>query len=84
MLDDPSRGLAPMAVSADFHTIRELNRTGVSILLVEQNARMAPKIADRAIALDRGRVTTSGTSRQLLDDRQVQHAVLGRRQLAHT
>jgi branched-chain amino acid transport system ATP-binding protein len=84
MLDEPSLGLAPMVVRAIFHTIRELNRNGVSILLVEQNARMALKIADRAIVLDRGRVTISGTSRQLLDDPQVQHAFLGRRELAHT
>jgi branched-chain amino acid transport system ATP-binding protein len=84
MLDEPSLGLAPMVVRAIFQTIRELNRNGVSILLVEQNARMALKIADRAIVLDRGRVTISGTSRQLLDDPQVQHAFLGRRELVHT
>jgi branched-chain amino acid transport system ATP-binding protein len=84
MLDEPSLGLAPMVVRAIFHTITELNRNGVSILLVEQNARMALKIADRAVVLDRGRITISGTSRQLLDDPQVQHAFLGRRELVHT
>jgi branched-chain amino acid transport system ATP-binding protein len=81
MLDEPSLGLAPMVVRGIFQTIRELNREhGVSMLLVEQNARMALKVADRATVLDRGRVTLDGTSQQLLHDPQVQHVFLGRRE----
>lgn len=81
MLDEPSLGLAPIVVRGIFRTIRELNREhGVSMLLVEQNARMALKVSDRATVLDRGRATLSGTSEQLLQDPQVQHVFLGRRE----
>ena len=79
MLDEPSLGLAPLIVRDIFRTIRELNRErGMSILLVEQNARMALKLANRATVLDRGRTTLHGSSEALLQDPAVQHAFLGR------
>jgi branched-chain amino acid transport system ATP-binding protein len=79
MLDEPSLGLAPMIVRSIFRIIRELNRDrGMSILLVEQNARMALKLAHRATVLDRGRTMLSGNSAALLEDPAVQHAFLGK------
>jgi branched-chain amino acid transport system ATP-binding protein len=79
MLDEPSLGLAPMIVRNIFRIIRELNRDrGMSILLVEQNARMALKLANRAIVLDRGKTTLHGSSALLMQDPAVQHAFLGR------
>jgi branched-chain amino acid transport system ATP-binding protein len=79
MLDEPSLGLAPMVVREIFRIIRELNREqGVSILLVEQNARMALKVANRAYVLERGEITLSGTSAELIQDPAVQRAFLGR------
>ena len=79
MLDEPSLGLAPMIVRDIFRIIRELNRErGMSILLVEQNARMALKLANRATVLDRGKTTLHGSSAELIQDPAVQHAFLGR------
>jgi branched-chain amino acid transport system ATP-binding protein len=79
MLDEPSLGLAPMIVRDIFRIIRELNRErGMSILLVEQNARMALKLANRATVLDRGKTTLHGGSDALMQDPAVQHAFLGR------
>jgi branched-chain amino acid transport system ATP-binding protein len=79
MLDEPSLGLAPMIVREIFRIIQELNREqGVSILLVEQNARMALRVARRAYVLERGEVTLSGTSEGLTQDPEVQRAFLGR------
>jgi branched-chain amino acid transport system ATP-binding protein len=79
MLDEPSLGLAPLIVRDIFRTIRELNRErGMSILIVEQKARMALKLANRATVLDRGRTTLHGSSAALLQDPAVQHAFLGR------
>jgi branched-chain amino acid transport system ATP-binding protein len=80
MLDEPSLGLAPMVVHEIFRIIRKLNdEQGVSILLVEQNARMALKVANRAYVLERGEITLSGTSGDLLQNPEVQRAFLGRR-----
>jgi branched-chain amino acid transport system ATP-binding protein len=79
MLDEPSLGLAPIVVREIFRIIRELNREqGVSILLVEQNARMALRVASRAYVLERGEVTLSGTSEVLSRDPEVQRAFLGK------
>jgi branched-chain amino acid transport system ATP-binding protein len=83
MLDEPSLGLAPMIVRDIFRIIRELNRErGMSILLVEQNARMALKLANRATVLDRGKTTLYGSSAALMQDPAVQHAFLGRAAVA--
>lgn len=77
MLDEPSMGLAPLLVSQIFSIIRELKDTGVTILLVEQNARMALRIADRAYVLETGRVKLSDTADALLHNDEVQKAYLG-------
>lgn len=77
MLDEPSLGLAPMLVKAIFNTIREINERGVTVLLVEQNARAALKIADRAYVLETGRIVLSGGARDLLRDERVRKAYLG-------
>ncbi|MGD2164181.1 MAG: ABC transporter ATP-binding protein [Anaerolineae bacterium] len=77
MLDEPSLGLAPMLVKAIFDTIREINERGVTVLLVEQNARAALKIADRAYVLETGGIVLSGRAKDLLQDERVRKAYLG-------
>ena len=77
MLDEPSMGLAPLLVSQIFSIIRELKDTGVTILLVEQNARMALRIADRAYVLETGRVKLSDSADAVLNNDEVQKAYLG-------
>jgi len=77
MLDEPSLGLAPMLVKAIFDTVREINERGVTVLLVEQNARAALKIADRAYVLETGRIVLSGSASKLLLDERVRKAYLG-------
>ena len=77
MLDEPSMGLATLLVSQIFSIIRELKDTGVTILLVEQNARMALRIADRAYVLETGRVKLSDSADALLNNDEVQKAYLG-------
>ncbi|SMC55339.1 ABC transporter ATP-binding protein [Papillibacter cinnamivorans] len=77
MLDEPSMGLAPLLVYQIFEIIRELNRAGTTILLVEQNAQMALSIADRGYVLETGRIVTAADSAVLLDDSAVQKAYLG-------
>ena len=77
MLDEPSLGLAPMLVKAIFNTIREINGRGVTVLLVEQNARAALKIADRAYVLETGRIVLSDSASKLLRDERVRKAYLG-------
>ncbi len=79
LLDEPSLGLAPMLVKAIFETIREINARGTTILLVEQNARAALKIAHRAYVLETGRVVLSGPARELMQDERVRKAYLGER-----
>lgn len=77
MLDEPSMGLAPILVEQVFDIIRQLHKAGTTILLVEQNAQMALAVADRAYVLETGRVTLSGTGRELAESEQVQKAYLG-------
>jgi branched-chain amino acid transport system ATP-binding protein len=77
LLDEPSLGLAPIVVGKIFKTIREINREGVTVLLVEQNARAAMKLSDRTYVLESGRVALTGASRDLLSDEQVRKAYLG-------
>ena len=76
-LDEPSLGLAPMLVRAIFETIKEINERGVTILLVEQNARAALKLADRGYVLETGRIVLSGTAEELMRDERVRKAYLG-------
>ncbi len=77
MLDEPSLGLAPLLVRDIFQAIRTLNQEGTTILLVEQNARRALALADRAYVIEQGRVAGSGTGEALLHDAHVQRAYLG-------
>jgi branched-chain amino acid transport system ATP-binding protein len=77
LLDEPSLGLAPQVVVQIFEVIRDLNRKGMSVLLVEQNARMALKVAHRGYVLETGRVTLADTADKLLTDPRVRAAYLG-------
>jgi branched-chain amino acid transport system ATP-binding protein len=77
LLDEPSAGLSPTAVDAVFERITEINRAGVSIVMVEQNARRCLQIADRGYVLDQGRNAYTGTGRELLDDPKVIECYLG-------
>ena len=77
MLDEPSLGLAPMLVRDIFRTIKSINEQGVTILLVEQNARVALKLADRGYVIETGRIALAGTAEGLLQDERVRKAYLG-------
>ena len=77
MLDEPSMGLAPMMVAKIFDTIRDISAQGVSILLVEQNARLALQIAQRGYVLESGKIALSGAASELLGSAAVQRAYLG-------
>jgi branched-chain amino acid transport system ATP-binding protein len=77
MFDEPSLGLAPTIVRAVLDTISELNRSGITCLLVEQNVAQSLKLASRAYVLENGRVTLSGTGAELLADDRVRSAYLG-------
>ncbi|MFI1461787.1 ABC transporter ATP-binding protein [Nocardia carnea] len=77
LLDEPSMGLAPMVIQQIFRIIAEINATGTTVLLVEQNARQALARSDRGYILETGAVTKSGPGRELLDDPAVQAAYLG-------
>ena len=79
MMDEPSLGLAPIIVQGIFDIIREINRQGVTILLIEQNANMALKIADYAYVMETGRITMTGTGAELLENEAVKEAYLGKK-----
>ena len=77
LLDEPSLGLAPLIVLKIFEVVRKLNDEGMSILLVEQAARMALKLAHRGYVMETGHITMTGTAAELLADKRVQDAYLG-------
>ena len=77
LLDEPSMGLAPMMVTRIFEIIQDIARQGVTILLVEQNARLALEIASRGYVMESGAITLSGAARELLDNPRVREAYLG-------
>lgn len=77
LLDEPSLGLAPILVKSIFATIKEINETGVTVLLVEQNARAALKLADRGYVMEVGKIVLEETSDKLLKNPQVRKAYLG-------
>ncbi len=77
MMDEPSMGLSPILVEEIFSIIREINKGGTTVLLVEQNAQMALSIADRAYVMETGRIVKSGEARALLNDEDVRKAYLG-------
>lgn len=78
MMDEPSLGLAPLIVQSVFDIIREINRQGVTILLVEQNANMALKSANLGYVMETGRITMTGTGAELLENEEVKSAYLGK------
>lgn len=77
MMDEPSLGLAPIVVKGIFDIIKEINRMGVTVLLIEQNANMALSIADIGYVLETGKITTTGPGKQLLNDPAIKAAYLG-------
>jgi branched-chain amino acid transport system ATP-binding protein len=78
MLDEPSMGLAPLMVNQVYEILAELKKSGTTILLVEQNARAALKVADRGYVLETGRIILDGAAAELRDDPEVQRAYLGK------
>ena len=76
LLDEPSMGLAPLLVDEIFSIIQDINKTGTTILLVEQNANRALHISNRGYVLETGKITTSGKSSDLLNDEKVKEAYL--------
>lgn len=77
LLDEPSMGLSPLLVKEIFHIIKEINDNGTTVLLVEQNAKMALGIANRAYVLENGKIALSGTGEELANSPQVKKAYLG-------
>ncbi|WP_177504628.1 ABC transporter ATP-binding protein [Anaerosinus sp.] len=77
LLDEPSMGLAPLLVKEIFTIVQEINRTGTTVLLVEQNANMALSIANKAYVLETGRITLSGDAKELAASEEVRKAYLG-------
>jgi branched-chain amino acid transport system ATP-binding protein len=77
LLDEPSMGLSPIMVEKIFEVVREISKEGITVMLVEQNARLALQAADRGYVMDSGTVTMSGDAKQMLDDPKVRAAYLG-------
>ena len=77
LLDEPSMGLAPLIVADIFKIIKEINEQGTTVLLVEQNARQALKVADYGYVLETGKVVASGNAKELLQDDTIQKAYFG-------
>jgi branched-chain amino acid transport system ATP-binding protein len=77
LLDEPSMGLSPVLVREIFHVLKEINISGTTILLVEQNANMALRLAARGYVLETGIITLSGSGKDLLGDPRVREAYLG-------
>lgn len=77
LMDEPSMGLSPLYVNEIFDIIREINKSGTTVLLVEQNAKKALSMANRAYVLETGKITLSGDARELMNNEQVKRAYLG-------
>jgi len=77
LLDEPSMGLAPLMVQKVFETVLAIAREGVTILLIEQNAKLALEVSNRAYVMESGEITLSGDAKQLLSDPKVRAAYLG-------
>ena len=77
LMDEPSMGLSPLLVKEIFRNIQDINKQGTTVLLVEQNAKMALAIADRAYVLETGKITLEGTGKELAADERVRKAYLG-------
>ena len=79
MMDEPSLGLAPLIIKDIFNIIQEINSRGMTILLIEQNANMALKVAHQAYVLETGKITMSGTGQELLENPDIKAAYLGKK-----
>ena len=79
MMDEPSLGLAPLVIKEIFNIIRRINESGTTVLLVEQNANMALKVAHHAYVLETGRIKTEGSGRELLENEEIKEAYLGKK-----
>ena len=79
MMDEPSLGLAPLVVQDIFKIIKEVNEEGITVLLIEQNANMALKVAHKAYVMETGKITMQGTGRELLENEEIKEAYLGKR-----
>ena len=79
ILDEPSLGLAPVLVKVIFKAIKEISKSGVTVLLVEQNAKAALKLADRGYVLELGKISYEGRSEELLNSKTIQEAYLGKK-----
>ena len=77
LLDEPSMGLAPILVKEIFQIIKDINAEGTTVLLVEQNAKMALSIADRGYVMETGKIVMSGTGAELIESSDIQKAYLG-------
>ena len=77
LMDEPSMGLSPILVNEIFDIIRSVNEAGTTVLLVEQNAKKALAIADRAYVLETGKIVTSGNAQELMNDDAIKKAYLG-------
>ena len=77
LMDEPSMGLSPLLVQEIFSIIKEVNAQGITVLLVEQNAKMALKVANRAYVLETGKIKLSGDAQELLHNDEVRKAYLG-------
>jgi len=77
LLDEPSMGLSPIMVQKIFEVVNTISKEGVTVLLVEQNARLALQAADRAYVMDSGLITMHGNASEMLDDPRVKEAYLG-------
>lgn len=79
MMDEPSLGLAPLVVQSIFKIIKTINKNGMTVLLIEQNANMALQVADKAYVLETGRITLEGSGAELLANESVKEAYLGKK-----
>lgn len=79
MMDEPSLGLAPLVIKDIFRIIQEINKQGMTVLLIEQNANMALKIADIAYVLETGKITMTGSGQELLENPDIKEAYLGKK-----
>ena len=79
MMDEPSLGLAPIVVKSIFDIIKQINKEGITVLLIEQNANMALQCADTAYVLETGNITMTGTGAELLSDERIKEAYLGKK-----
>ena len=79
MMDEPSLGLAPLVIKDIFSIIRRINESGTTVLLVEQNANMALKVAHHAYVLETGRIKMEGGGKELLENEEIKEAYLGKK-----